>query len=78
MARKSEADQTHTETINTYWGWPRALFNICSVSDGMIRMKRSGGIKNAPNLTRRFPTLSNALVPACAKLAHFGLLNAIA
>ena len=29
-------------------------------------------------LTRRFPTVSYALVPACTKLAHFGLREVIA
>ena len=38
---------------------------------------RAGKIRQALSLTGQFPTVSYALVPACVKLAHFGLLEEI-
>ena len=43
-----------------------------------ILRKNLSGKTDLRGLTRRFPTVSYALVPACAKLAHFSLKEEIA
>ena len=41
QARKSDADQTHSDTMSTYWGCPRARFRSWSVSEGIISINLS-------------------------------------